>query len=255
VVATPTDTHLDLVSEVLERTRADVLSEKPVSRDWEAVQRFCERHADNLRRIRTVNHFAFSPEVVWASQVISRKRWGPPGRILSCFNDPYATRALHERRTYVSSWVDSGANQLALIARFAEGWALTGHDEAADGMRSVTSVDFDGGKALLSTNWWTGASSKQTVLRWTGDREVVLDHTCMTGVVLDDGRIREHFGNEGKVDRKTAHYAAMYRALFDDYEIDLLGLPLAVRISELLSQAGSRGTPGAGVSWSMAGRG
>jgi hypothetical protein len=177
--------------------------------------------------------------------------------VLSCFDDPYVAKSPDERRSYVSSWVDSGANQLAFLARFARGWTITAHDEDADGLRSVTEVAYDGGSATLTTNWWTGASSKQTTLRWGEDREILLDHTSMTGVLLDGGRVREHLGDDGTVDRKTAHYSAMYRALFDGSDSELLGYPLAHEIAQLLAAAGTA-SPSAGVGWSLtrgAGRG
>ncbi len=248
VVATPTDTHLDVVGQVLGTTDADVLSEKPLSRDLSALRRFGEQHAGALGRVRTVNHFAFSPEVVWAAHVVTGKGWGPPERVLSSFDDPYVAKTPDERRSYVSSWVDSGANQLAFLARFAEGWMLTAHDEDAQGLRSVTELSYDGGSATLTSNWRTGASSKQTTMRWAHDRELFLDHTSMTGVLLDGGSVREHLGNDGTVDRKAAHYTAMYRALFDGTDSELLGYPFACRVAELLAAA-STATPGR-TSWS-----
>jgi len=249
VVATPTDTHLDVVAQVLETTEADVLSEKPISRDPQALRRFGERHAAALGRVRTVNHFAFSPEVVWAARVVASRGWDPPHRVLSCFDDPYVAKTPDERRSYVSSWVDSGANQLAFLARFAGDWTITSHDEDAEGLRSVTEVAFGGGSATLTTNWRTGSSSKQTTMRWAHDRELFLDHTSMTGVLLDGDSVREHLGNDGTVDRKTAHYSAMYRALFEGSDSELLGYPFACEIAEVLAAA-SAARPG-GVAWSL----
>jgi hypothetical protein len=248
VVATPTDTHLDVVGQLLDTTAADVLSEKPLSRDLEALRRFGDRHAGVLDRVRTVNHFAFSPEVVWGARVVAGNGWGPPERVLCSFDDPYVAKTPDERRSYVSSWVDSGANQLAFLARFAQGWAVTAHDEDAQGLRSVTEVAFDGGTATLTTNWRTGASSKQTTMRWAHDRELFLDHTSMTGLLLDGGTVREHLGNDGTVDRKTAHYAAMYRALFDGTDSELLGYSFACRVAQLLATA-STARPGR-TTWS-----
>jgi hypothetical protein len=213
------------------------------------LRRFGERHAAALERVRTVNHFAFSPEVVWAADVAASRGWGPPERVLCCFDDPYVAKTPDERRSYVSSWVDSGANQFALLARFAAGWTITAHEEDVEGLRSVTEAAFDGGSATLTTNWWTGASSKQTTLRWPGGRELFLDHTSMTGLLLDGGTVREHLGNDGTVDRKTAHYSAMYRALFEGSDSELLGYPFACEIAEVLAAA-SAARPG-GVVWSL----
>ena len=252
VVATPTDTHLALAGEALARTSATVLSEKPLSRDTASLVRFEEAHAPHLDRLRVVNHFAFSPEVEWAAGVVARNGWGTPTRVFASFNDPYLPKSARERASYVSSWVDSGANQLSLLVRFAGGLSIRRHDEDDGGLRSVTEVDFDGGTATLASNWWTGDSSKQSVLRWSSGHELFLDHTSMTGYALQDGRVLEHVGHDGTVDRKTAHYAAMYQALLAGSAGPLLGLPLARTVADLLSAASTQaGHGGAGPTWSV----
>jgi predicted dehydrogenase len=250
VLATPTDTHLDLAARALVGSRATVLSEKPLTRDAAALARFEADHAALLPRLRVVNHFAFSPEVDWAADVVARAGWGPPYRVLSTFNDPYVRMTPGARRSYVSSWVDSGSNQLSMLTRFADGWRVRRHDEDRDGLRSVTELSFDGGAATLASNWWTGDSSKQTVLRWQSGHELFLDHTAMTGLALSEGRVEQHLGHDGTVDRKTAHYAAMYAALLGGAEQHLLGLPLARTVAELLSSASSRtASDDAGPRW------
>jgi predicted dehydrogenase len=250
VVATPTDSHLEVAGEALAGTKATVLSEKPLTRDVAELSAFETTHAAELDRLRVVNHFAFSPEVDWGAGVVSRSGWGAPSTVFASFNDPYLLKTPVQRRSYVSSWVDSGANQLSMLARFADGWRVTRHDEDQGGLRSVTEADFDGGSATLASNWWTGDSSKQTVLRWSAGNELYLDHTAMTGFALVDGRVREHVGHDGRVDRKTAHYAAMYAALFAGSADHLLGLSLARSVADLLSSAGSQvSDDGAGPAW------
>ena len=253
VLATPTDTHLDLAAEALTGTRATVLSEKPLSPDAAALARFERDHAAHLPRLRVVNHVAFSPEVEWAVRVVRRHGWGPPHRVLSTFNDPYVVKSPTERASYVTSWVDSGPNQLSLLTRFAGGWRVLRHHEAEAGLRSVTELAHDGGSATLVTNWWTGDSSKQTVLRWQTGAELFLDHTAMTGFAVVDGHVQEHLGHDGTVDRKTAHYSAMYAALLSGREERLLGLPLARAVAEVLTAASSASAGGSGPRWTTGG--
>ena len=62
VVATPTETHVRIVREVVERTDALVLSEKPLA----TTQAEIGTLADIAERVRVAHHFAFSPEVEWA---------------------------------------------------------------------------------------------------------------------------------------------------------------------------------------------
>jgi predicted dehydrogenase len=111
VVATPTSTHVGLAERLLATTAADVLTEKPLADDPAALEVLAAR-PDVHDRLRVVNHFAFSPEVEWAARLAHERGWGPPTSVLSVFNDPYVLKPEHERATYVSSWTDSGPNQL-----------------------------------------------------------------------------------------------------------------------------------------------
>ena len=236
VLATPTSTHLELVERLLDQTRADVLSEKPLTEDPLALAAL-EARDDAAARVRVVNHFAFSPEVEWGVRLVAARGWGEPAVVVSTFNDPYVTMAPAQRSSYVSTWIDSGPNQLGLLARFVTGCAVRAHSAAPDGSRSVTGICFATGAGFLSANWHTGDSSKQTSLRWEGGREVLLDHTAMTGLALDGGTPVEHFGHDGTVDRKTAHYRAMYDTYLRDRDHPLLSLAHARSTAALLRQA------------------
>jgi hypothetical protein len=240
VLATPTSEHLIMAAEVLSRTNATVLSEKPLSASVDALARFERDHPLADRRLHVVNHFAFSPEVEWAAAHVAQHGWGSPQRALSTFNDPYVKKSEGQRDTYVSSWVDSAPNQLGLLARFASGFSTRCHT-SADAMRSITEIDFDGGSAVLLSNWMTGDSSKQTSLRWTGGRELLLDHTAMTGLALMDARPGAHFGNDGALDRKTAHYSAMYNHLLTVQATPLLSMDLARSIAGVLHAGATAG--------------
>jgi predicted dehydrogenase len=236
VLATPTSTHLDLVQRLLDHTDADVLSEKPLTEDPVALDALALR-SDAPARVRVVNHFAFSPEVEWGVGLVAARGWGEPAVVVSTFNDPYVTMPPARRASYVSTWVDSGPNQLGLLERFVTGCEVRAHSAAPDGSRSVTEVGFATGAGVLSANWHTGDSSKQTSMRWDGGREVLLDHTAMTGLALDRGTPLEHAGHDGTVDRKTAHYRAMYDTYLRDREHPLLSLAHARTAAALLRQA------------------
>lgn len=235
VIATPTDTHLDLALQALRNSTALVLSEKPLSHDPEELERFLALPEEQTDRIRVVDHFGFAPEVHWAAGYVGSRGWGPPRSVLSSFNDPYLRMAPAQQRSYVSAWVDSGSNQLAILSRFVDDWTVELHSSDVAGTRSITEVSFSGGSARLLANWATGASSKQTVLRWDESRELLLDHTAMTGAAFDGGRLQEHFGNDAALDRKTAHYRSLYTALLGDLDHPLLILSRATRIARALA--------------------
>ena len=233
VVATPTDTHAEVVGAVLAGSDALVLSEKPLVRTRAALRDLEDAHGDALGRVRVAHHFAYSPEVAWALSRV-RSDWGAPRRILSVFNDAYAAKTPEQLASYVSTWVDSGPNQLSMLAPFVSGWRLTGH--ADEGRRAVTTLAHDGGTTLLTSSWLAADSSKQTTVEYD-DVLVRMDHTSMTGVVVAGAEVVEHAAYSGGSGRKEAHYAGLYEGLFAHPDDPRLGVPLAARVAELLEEA------------------
>jgi predicted dehydrogenase len=250
VVATPTPTHVGIVSDLLARCDATILSEKPLATTAAEIRELEQAHGrDHVAgRVRVAHHFAFSPEVDWARRVVRRNPdWGPPSAILSVFNDAYAGLPEEQRAGYVSTWVDSGPNQLSVVAAFATGWRVVDHSDERD--RAVTVLDHDGGRTVLSSNWLAADTSKQTTLRFDeADVEVRIDHTSMTALVLRSGVVVEHVGYTGTASRKAAHYRGLYRVLREDPADHRLSVELAAAIAGLL-EAGP-GTAGGGVQWS-----
>ena len=86
VVATPTETHVRIAREVVERTDALVLSEKPLATTRAEIDSL----EDVADRVRVAHHFAFSPEAEWARGTPVAAGWTRPARVLSVFNDAYA---------------------------------------------------------------------------------------------------------------------------------------------------------------------
>lgn len=249
VVATPTPTHVGIVSDLLERCDATILSEKPLATTAEEIRGLQQAHGrDHVAgRLRVAHHFAFSPEVEWARRLVQdNPGWGAPSRILSVFNDAYAGLPPSQLAGYVSTWVDSGPNQLSVVAAFATGWRVLAHRDAGD--RAVTTLEHDGGRSILSSNWLAADTSKQTTLRFDdAEVEVRIDHTSMTAVVLRSGEVVEHVGYTGTASRKAAHYQGLYRVLREDPADHRLSVDLAADIAAVL-EAGP-GASDAGVRW------
>jgi predicted dehydrogenase len=238
VVATPTETHVGLVRQVVDRTDAVVLSEKPLATSLADVRAL----ADVAGRVRVAHHFAFSPEVEWARVRIVAAGWGRPTWVSSCFNDAYAGLGEARLASYVSSWVDSGPNQLSLLAPFIGPCELVSHSAERD--RAVTVLDHEGGRTVLSSNWLAADTSKQTTLDYEAGRQVRMDHTSMTVTVLEDGVVTEHVGYAGTVGRKHAHYRGLYDVLLADPGDERLGVPLATGIARLLEAAADHSSDG-----------
>jgi predicted dehydrogenase len=241
VVATPTETHVPVVREVVEGTDALVLSEKPLAISLAEV----ETLAAVSDRVRVAHHFAFSPEVEWARRHTLAAGWARPARVLSVFNDAYAGLPPERLASYVSTWVDSGPNQLSVVAPFIGLCHLVSHADERE--RAVTVLDHDGGRTALTSNWLAADTSKQTALEYDGDRQVRMDHTSMTATVIEGGIVTEHVGYTGAAGRKEAHYRGLYDVLLSDPSDPRLGVPLATEIARLLESAAS--APPADVRW------
>jgi predicted dehydrogenase len=242
VVATPTDTHVRLVRDLVERTDALVLSEKPLATTRAEVDGL----ADVADRVRVAHHFAFSPEVEWALRFTLAAGWTRPNRVLSVFNDAYAGLGEARLASYVSTWVDSAPNQLSLLAPFVGSCEVVGHSD--ERFRAVTVLDHEGGRSVLASNWLAADTSKQTTVEYAGDRQVRMDHTSLTATVIEDGLVTRHVGYDGEAGRKEAHYRGLYDVLLADPGDSRLGVPLATEMTRLLESAAS--APAAGVRWS-----
>jgi len=241
VVATPTETHVRLVREVVERTTALVLSEKPLA----ATRAEVESLTDVAERVRVAHHFAFSPEVEWALGRVRAVGWSRPTQVLSVFHDAYAGLGEARLASYVSTWVDSGPNQLSLLAPFVGPCEIAAHTDRRD--RAVTVLEHDGGRTVLTSNWLAADSSKQTTLDYADGRQVRMDHTSLTATVLEDGLVTEHVGYAGHAGRKEAHYRGLYDVLLSDPSDARLGVPLAAELARLLEAAD--GAPAVDLAW------
>jgi predicted dehydrogenase len=251
VVATPTHTHVGIVSDLLERCDAMILSEKPLATTASGIRQLEQAHGRDhvASRVRIAHHFAFSPEVEWARKVVQQNPgWGKPSHILCVFNDAYSGLSENQRASYVSAWVDSGPNQLSVAAAFASGWQVRAHSDQLD--RAMTTLDHDGGRTVLSSNWLAADTSKQTTIRFDeAGVEVRIDHTSMTALVLSSGGAVDHLGYTGSASRKAAHYLGLYRALRDNPTDHRLSVDLAATIAALL-QAAAHASAEALVRWS-----
>lgn len=252
VLATPTNTHADLVGEALTQSSARVLVEKPLVHDLDSLARLrsLQGTEDVHGRVFTAHHFAFSPEVRWAAQQIAEHpNWGPITAITSAFYDPYVLRGEQAFASYVSSWTDSGVNQLSMLARFVDLTALTSAHPMDAGASAWCTAAYRSrgtvGSARLRTSWRTGSSSKETVLIFGHSGvEIWIDHTAMTGFTARGDALLAAYGNDGKTPRKIAHYRPLHESLLSAQPDPVLSFDTAVTITELHH---STPVPGAGV--------
>jgi predicted dehydrogenase len=249
VVATPTESHTALVSEVLSASSALVLSEKPLAQTSADIAALEARHSPAVvaERVRVAHHFAFSPEVEWAARLVAEHpEWGPPTHVVAMSTDAYAALPEAQRASLVSSFVDSAPNQLSVVSAFTDAWRVRSHAALTD--RAVTVLDHDGGRTLLSSNWLAGDSSKHTTLEFLGGEvRVQVEHSSMTVLVSEGDRVTGHTAYADVVERKQAHYLGLYDALLHRPDDPRLGVGLALRIARLLEEAAA--LPPADVAW------
>lgn len=241
VIATPTESHVDLVAEVLTGCNARVLVEKPIVHDLAALDRLCAM--DGSVRVRgrvfTAHHFAFSPEVRWAADTVgSHPEWGPITEVTAAFYDPYVLRGEQAFASYVSSWMDSGINQLSVLAGMVDLTEVLSGAESDRGASAWYTVGYTSrgvpGVARLRTSWMTGASSKESVFRFgESGIEVWIDHTAMTGFAVRGGDLLASFGSDGRTPRKIAHYRPLYQSLLSDAPDRVLSFDVAERVTRV----------------------
>jgi predicted dehydrogenase len=249
VLATPTESHVKQASDVLARSGALVLSEKPLAQTSAAIAELEARHSPDVvaARLKVAHHFAFSPEVEWAVRFVAgRPEWGPPTRLVAMSTDAYGSLTDSQRASLVSSFVDTAPNQLSVASAFTTGWQVDGHADRGD--RSVTTLSHDGGRTVLCSNWLAGDSSKHLTLEFLGGEvQVTIEHSSMTVLVTQGDRVTQHTAYADAVERKQAHYLGLYAALLHRPDDPRLGVPLALRIARLLEEAAA--LPASDVAW------
>ncbi|MCF2531830.1 Gfo/Idh/MocA family protein [Yinghuangia soli] len=241
VIATPTDTHADLAEQALALSSARVLVEKPLVHDLAALDRLraLDAKADVRGRVFTAHHFAFSPEVRWAAQQLGEHpEWGPVTTITSAFHDPYILRGEQAFASYGSSWMDSGINQLSVLAGLVDLTSLTSATQLDGGASAWCTFAFKSrgatGTARLRTSWLTGSSSKETVIAFgESGVEVWIDHTAMTGFAARGETLLAAHTDDGRTPRKHAHYRPLYESLLSDHPDTVLGFDAAVTVTQL----------------------
>lgn len=240
VLATPTETHAELVTQALTTSPVPkILVEKPVVHSLAALDALRGLDSDLQARVFTAHHAAFSPEVDWAARCLAdHPDWGPVTAFTSAFYDPYVLLGRRAVDSYVSSWMDSGVNQLSILSRLVELRQLTyQHDvEGASGSWASVSYMSHGqpGVARLRSGWLTGASSKESVvLLGESGVEVWIDHTAMTAFAFRGDELLEVFTNDGSVPRKIAHYRPLYRSLLSAHPDPVLTFDTAELITRI----------------------
>ncbi len=245
VISTPTHTHEEVLNQVLSISNASqILVEKPLAENSYIMDRLftLKPELQFARRVFVAHHFSFSPEVLWATQLMAKyPEWGLPINISSVFYDPYIANIDSAVSSLTSSWIDSGPNQLSILSRWIDLSQIT-HIKFFDKTKSSSSCSFTFehsgmvGTAFLCASWHAIASSKKTTIKMSSGVEFWLDHTAVAGYVFDGSSVLTTLKNQGEITRKMSHYIPLYNSLFSGQPDMLLTADMARKIINILSR-------------------
>jgi predicted dehydrogenase len=214
VVATPTPTHVDVCTAVLERCPglSLLLCEKPVALVADDVERLWAAARARDVDLRALLHYAFAPEALWLAERLSDL--AEIVSVESRFEDPYRDVLAERLATLSSSWADSGINALSVLARLVALEDASPRDgggptsmEATVRFRSARTA----GTGVVRTSWLVPEASKSTRLGLADGTIVDLDHDRGTATV--GGR---ELYRSAAPDLKLERYRLMLSAHLDD---------------------------------------
>jgi predicted dehydrogenase len=242
VVATPTESHVAVCLEVLDRhlQPRSILCEKPLTPSFSEARRLFERAARAGVRLQTLYHFAFSPEVIWAWQrwpAIQRAH-GPINSFAARFDDPKPDLA-HASSTLLSSWVDAGINAMSVLGRFLTLEAVADASAGAPASCSAR-VRFRSGAhtglGSISTDWQAPRVDKTTELELADGTTLILDHVARTAELAGDAERADFSQNDPPaLDR----YRTMLRAHLTG-DASVYAADVSLRLHALLADGDRR---------------
>jgi len=220
VVCTPTRTHAAVCDEAAGYfPDSTILVEKPASDNLPDARRLVTGTAAR-KPVHVAFHMAFSPEVTWGLSVAHSRRadFGPPVSIQSAHSDPYEADLESATSRLGTSWIDTGINALSVIERFA---TVIGRKSllhlgetpwsAFEGVFTCRTQDAEL-DAVILTSWHVTDPARTTRIKYASGAELVMDHTAVAGHVVQNGRIADIFGSNGRVPRRELHYRALYQS-------------------------------------------
>jgi predicted dehydrogenase len=246
VVATPTPTHMAVVTELIEQTPPTtlILVEKPLCYTRGELDQYRRMSAETRNRIGVLYHAAFASDVREAERLLP---WvvaehGPVRRFSSFFFDPYSALPASRRNVYVSSWLDSGINALSILERLL-GVEKVGQSAQVPALCSayaaaVETGDGAAGRAsgMIYTSWQAAGGVKRTELEFGDGAEVRIEHTALALEILIDSKLQYAWGAENAAARQVDHYRNLYQAIWSK-EYNAMDADRDLRLHQMLLSA------------------
>ena len=253
IVATPNRLHVEHGIRVMEAGKR-LLVEKPVAETQADFDSFAEKKRSLAGRCSVALHAAFGVEVEWfVTQLANGKFDELEFDSFRCqFYDPYIENDQLQAgaMSLGGSWIDSGINALSVVCRLFESGSLAMTDSRMSRHAEFACLEIKGtvdfhvsdqklsGPGMIETDWTRGQNKKVTTLGVAGgSREIILDHSEQTVLLVDGSNEQLIFECGNDLPRLTNHYVGVFSDLARQIQSEEDNLDYCRTLHEFLYQA------------------
>lgn len=240
-IATPPSTHYPLAMECI-RANKSLLVEKPAMCRVDNLVEIHEFCSVNALQLHTAFHSAYAADVLWFlshRQELEQQHGLGEAIEISCgFSDPYVIKGqvLSGRENLGGSYLDSGVNELSVIAQLVDISSFNVKEHHAELLpdskitcKSYTELVEAQGKLVIKmeTDWTLGKNEKTTCIKYGNGSSIILNHSMQTVILSQDNQQWLLFDNGDKPRLLTQyinmlkHYAMMMDAHHSNYDMSL----------------------------------
>lgn len=226
LVATPPHTHFHLAKACLEASK-HVLLEKPAVLSLKELELLYKISQDQNRILHIAYHASFAVDLLWFLQnqreIANEYGLGNYTKITCHFYDPYIVdgKLIEDRKILGGSLIDSGVNALSVCNRLANlsNVART-HQETKEMQATIISSLSRYQDASLEieihTGWNKGLNQKKTILTYSNNTSILMEHTLQTVELIRDGKVTVLFP-KATSDRLTTQYKNVFEDFYQVY--------------------------------------
>lgn len=247
LVSTPTQTHFDIATTVLDAGRGVVI-EKPACLTRAELNTLRARAREEF--VHVAFHAAFAPELLWWLENSDIPGLGRLEGFNCGFFDPYIKEGRLEpkARALLGSWIDSGINALSTVARIVDPRSMCLDTARMTRLQGLECREIQGtgvfsfagsdgvGRGVVDTNWTLGLNQKTTHL-WYTHGDVLLHHSKRTVSVRGDRGWRLLRDLSDATPRLEQHYQGLFADLAGHYHRGLSNVGFAFPVHELFLAA------------------
>ena len=211
-IATPPSTHYSLAIECVQANK-NLLVEKPAMcrvDNLVEIQKMCSARTLHLH---TAFHSAYAADLLWflnhRKELEQHHNLGKTIGITCGFYDPYVSdkQVLLGRNELGGSYLDSGVNELSVIAQLADINTLQVKAHTIEQLpdsklicKSYTELMESQGNLIvkMKTDWTLGKNERTTLIEYENGGNILLNHSAQTVTLIKDNKKRLLFDNGDK---------------------------------------------------------